>query len=323
MKPYVYTRLPQHETGLDDVRIVYLLPGEFDDEVHILIKVHKLSERPQDLLAKDGWGVVSYCWGSSDRCETIIVEVGSSSEHFRDPNAELQTLSVTKNLKMFLKDFRWKDRRTMIWVDGISIDQGTDEAALQERAWHVKGMHHLYRDAGVMMWMGKEENDSLFAQGFLQGLGSGVTVDWERSKLTTSTGEEMTEHMKQWRNSANTSRVYRAVAALLARPWFRRVWVKQEAVLANKEKSRLVCGKRGIKFEHFRNAIFCIVHLGWKISSPFTDEERVNLGRAWSLCRHYGGIETLMHATRASQVFDSRDRVYGCIGIMNSLGHST
>jgi hypothetical protein len=45
-------------------------------------------------------------------------------------------------------------------------------------------------------------------------------------------------------------RLYRAVKQLFARPWFRRVWVIQEALLAR--KATVVCGKKTIPWEAMR-----------------------------------------------------------------------
>jgi hypothetical protein len=322
MKPYGYDRLPQLDTGPEDVRIVELLPGEYNDELHIRITVQQLSQRPEDLGSDDGWGVLSYTWGDSSDREDVIVEIPGDTNELTGHGTEFRTLSVTRNLKAFLRHFRSTSEAYMIWIDAISINQGTNGAALQERAWHVKGMHRIYHNAGVMMWLGEEADDSTFALEFLAEAGKGVTIDWVNDTFTTSTGERDTEAMRRWVRGGDTSREFKAVTALLARPWFERVWVKQEVLLADKKKSYLICGKKAIRSAIFQNAIFCLSGLAMRSSTRGLAKELGDMSRASYLCSGVDSrdISFLLHSTRSNKASDDRDRVYGCIGIISVSG---
>ncbi|KAF1807961.1 hypothetical protein P152DRAFT_379923, partial [Eremomyces bilateralis CBS 781.70] len=104
-----------------------------------------------------------------------------------------QTFYVTRNLESALRNISQMVKKLVIWADALCIDQ-TD---LSERAAQVRLMGDIYRNADhVLIWIGGTQEDGVLALVFIETLG------------------------------------WIAVAQMLKRPWWTRIWTLQEAVLA-------------------------------------------------------------------------------------------
>jgi len=124
-------------------------------------------------------------------------------------------LSVTRNCFNALTSLRRPDAARSLWVDAICIDQ-TDVA---EQSVQVKIMNKVYaRGLRTVIYLGEATpgTDLLF--------------------------EELAEAELSLDRPAPSATIVQQLEELLIRPWFRRVWVVQEAYVS---KSRLVmCGRR-------------------------------------------------------------------------------
>jgi hypothetical protein len=130
----------------DQLRMLWLLPGSFNDAIQI-----RLCHRPLSTLRK--CEALSYEWGSPTRDYEIYCEG--------------QTLKVTGNLLAAMRRMRsttskparkklkgrMPGRAQLLWIDAICINQ--DDMA--ERSEQVKLMTEIYRNAKrVLIWLGEE-----------------------------------------------------------------------------------------------------------------------------------------------------------------------
>ena len=324
MELYQYERLPQPGEKSSEIRLAQLKQGSATDDIRILIHKYTMWFSTDKQITQLPFQAFSYTWGDPKDTAMIAVEVKPREDRC-DFDTSLRSLSVTKNLATALKHMRSAMRDYFFWIDAICIDQGTDEEALQERAWQVRLMHHIYKSAGgVVVWLGPEADDSDYAIEYLRALASTISVDWKSFGVLTPEGVP-TGPMQLWYNGSHLSREHRAVVALLERLWFTRVWITQEALLANEDQSLVLCGTSSLPFSEFRRSIHCITHLmGFDITAPdFEKQQEAGAVAGGIAQRSYSDIPNLMMRVRRSQCYDGRDKVYGNLGIVAESNDKT
>jgi Heterokaryon incompatibility protein (HET) len=116
-----------------------------------------------------------------------------------------------------------------MWIDAFCINQGN----MRERSQQVTRMSDIYsRASRVIIWLGPESEDSVLAMDTLVDLGNKVGRDVERTKFQSRTGELL--DWTEWRTLLPyTQAQIEAICRLYDRPWFERLWIWQEARLAN------------------------------------------------------------------------------------------
>ena len=148
----------------------------------------QLFEYPlQDCSGFHTYEALSYVWGRSQKKMHIVIH-GCSFD-------------VTDNLYDALLELRNHTLERTMWVDAICINQ----AAQREKEDQIKIMAKIYGQAArVIVWFGEAAIDSD------QALDSIRIAGIETS--CRSPNKEVTE---------------KSILALLQRPWFRRIWVRE------------------------------------------------------------------------------------------------
>jgi hypothetical protein len=138
-----------------ELRALILEPGERDHPVECQLAHGRLSAaprsaegryagirsglRPDDLFKYEA---LSYVWGDPSAQEEIIC-------HGRKRK-------VTRNLYEALESLRYTDRRRLLWVDAVCIDQHNDK----EKSGQVRMMGQIYaRSSRVLVWLGGSKAD--------------------------------------------------------------------------------------------------------------------------------------------------------------------
>jgi hypothetical protein len=139
------------------------------------------------------YDALSYVWGGSDKPQSIFV-----GEHGLQHN-----LPVTKNLHEALSSLRYRSIERIIWVDAVCINQENEQEKMQQ----IQLMARIYAQANrVVVWLGEAADNS----------------DQALEEIRVAGGEGST-------NSLNNEVIQQAIIALLNRPWFRRIWVSEQA----------------------------------------------------------------------------------------------
>jgi hypothetical protein len=123
-------------------------------------------------------------------------------------------------------------------------------------------MPEIYKTAqSVLVWLGPEENYSDLAYFFLTRLNVFFQTEERKYKYLDgcrAVADEVVRHTAAWRaeqlGSTVTTREFsftpwRALADLLRRPWFRRVWVIQEVLMGR--NVLVICGEHKASWEDF------------------------------------------------------------------------
>lgn len=249
LSPYKY--IPLDPTA-QQIRLLTLLPGEFADQIKLTLEaVHFTADHVPEFEA------ISYAWGSEDNPVDIFIKSESSSEPLAPPDmpSGLYTLSVTQNLGEALPYLRYKTEPRTLWIDAICINQQDTP----ERSHQIIRMADIYSLAKrVIAWLGPGEGDTSMAFSLMKSAGSQIKADWSTKKMISLSQNKDEYH---WADPSiklpYTSHELIAVAAVLERPWFKRLWIWQEIWLAGPE-AVLICGNQNILWSTFRNYIFCI-----------------------------------------------------------------
>ena len=185
-----------------DFRLLEILSGDSEKTIECKMTVHKRSCAPT-------YAAVSYEWGA-EPAEFAIHLNGNS-------------FPVRPNLWQCLKQLRSHRYVQHYWVDAICIDQ----ADLRERSAQTSAMGSIYSNAKfVTAWIGDTEEDSNLS--------------------STNAIFFLNEHSQTWealyRNDPEKSKAMSlAIALLLHRSYWRRLWIIQEIMLAR--GVRILCGK--------------------------------------------------------------------------------
>ncbi|KAJ2990145.1 hypothetical protein NUW58_g3102 [Xylaria curta] len=153
------------------------------------------------------WEAVSYVWGNQELTEPIRID-GS-------------VRCVTHNVISLLIDLRWSDKPRRLWIDGICINQDDPN----EKSQQIGIMLQVYQNAkSVIIWL-KEISGELAA--------SLAAIQW-MEKLLSEQEDTPLSNTKSLQRDFDTTHNFRHgfVGKLLANPWFTRIWVIQEAVVA-------------------------------------------------------------------------------------------
>lgn len=175
-----------------------------------------------------------YTWGSEPPTERLYIWQKSNTH---DGDYELRSLFARSNLLAALRRLRLAHSPRRLWVDAICIIQEN----LQEESREVARMGLIYRTAAqVVVWLGPEDKTTSAAAEIIERLSPGVVLTPDHRHCDTILGSEAAVVQCHLEKSTLTSRHWLALSSLIQRPWFRRLWIRQEVLLASKVMVR--CG---------------------------------------------------------------------------------
>jgi hypothetical protein len=319
---YQYTNL---DKAKDQIRLLSIHPAkDAGESINCSLAVVELAENLQ-------YEALSYAWG--DPARTHCIQLNGS--HF----------NVTRSLGTALQYLRRTDAIRMIWIDAICINQDN----ITERSSQVLMMRNIYQRAWrVVVWLGN--HDELTDHGLFRRFGHLYAVDGdvERSRdlefwhLLAGTPETTATANYCAERSLHVPYAYdlplgkmtlteielpfprshlQCLGRILARPYFSRLWIIQEVVLA-KEVIAMV-GDTCITWEGLGAAS------GILSRSVFLRTELHHADFITTICSNWKrpfkgrtfGFLDLLEITCAFKVSDERDRVVALIGIADDCGH--
>lgn len=269
------------------------------DKVHI-----ELQEDPVSLDNEDHvpYEALSYAWGSETDRESVTFGAGGQF-----------SLSVTQNLAEALRYLRYADRPRTIWVDAICINQNDDT----EKSTQVSIMGDIFREAShVIAWLGLETVTTRRAVELFEEMGSQIEiVNWEtgdRRPSATARNKALCDSTSPLPYTASDGQ---AIMEVLERPWFRRLWVRQEVHLAR--EASLLIGTFSITWIHIQTAVICIYYRASHFT-PFDEVTRTTtFDFATSFCKPNDiQLNLLRNSLRGTQCRDPRDKIYSVLSLL-------
>jgi hypothetical protein len=192
------------------IRLLHIDDGHRDDPIRAS------SFEEVELDPSLSYHALSYTWGSGEAVESI---------HIRD-----NVLSVLPNLFDALKKLR-AHKYTPIWIDRICINQGDDD----ERTSQVMLMRDIYRSAKLVL---VDLGGDLGPDGVKTIVN--LVGDFQETRFSSTKRSEYDfyeinfhpEKLCKYGLPARTDPSWNILRLFLEQPWFSRLWVLQEVVLA-------------------------------------------------------------------------------------------
>jgi hypothetical protein len=157
----------------------------------------------------DDYEALSYVWGLPDANASIVV----NDRPFR----------VSGSLFQALVHLRDKKSPRALWIDALCVNQND----LAERSSQVLCMHQIFSGAArVVVWLGEKE-----PWGLKHSISSIESRENDEFKLNVHFG------------------ITSVMSNLLKRPWWTRVWIVQEFLLAR--SVQIQCGTRRLSWDQF------------------------------------------------------------------------
>lgn len=253
--------------------------------------------------AKRSYEALSYVWGSEKATELLYC------------NNEA-VISVRPNLASALRRLRPASGSRDLWIDYLCIDQENNE----ERGEQMRFMHEIYGCASrVLTWIGEKDETSDMVMDYISTLDPAISLlefdDWKRSFRV----QNPTQHVLERDDEAWT----KAVSNFLSRPWFRRVWIQQEAAVCS--NTVVLCGDRTVTWNQLYafswmaslgGAFTANVDRHWRLMSPESQTAIKLVRTIQSMRKRPDGKNTsptLLHVlnmTRRAESSHHRDRVF-------------
>jgi hypothetical protein len=284
------------------IRILSLLPdADHNGTLHCSLEEISIDTTGD---ARQRYTALSYVWGAKDGTRPLLCDG--------------KTILITPNCESVLRHLRHVQEPVSLWVDAICINQ----ADLKERSQQVQIMGHIYSNAiRVVIWLGEGSEESKEAMlvlatmskyGFLDGTD---LLEADAVLPGDSDFNEVEEYVKKHTN------VLQSIRELLDRPWFQRMWVVQELVLA--KTALMLCGSESLDWDNFSRALAVLIHLEPYQDSKFDWGE--GLKRVVKMYAHrrmkidQRSISVLIHDYRDNLASDPKDKAYSLFGLIQDI----
>ncbi|KAA8570017.1 hypothetical protein EYC84_002355 [Monilinia fructicola] len=252
---------------------------------------------------------LSYCWGVAGGGDEVWFDGHRCLRVKRSAGCVLRVIAASR---------RAADSETLfVWIDAVCIDQGDDV----EKARQVRRMSRIYSSAmWVCAWIGDASLDSGLAVDFVARLR--VLMDTLVSQKREINCLSVTSTL----GFEEASLGWKALANLLDRPWFSRMWVVQEVALGH--GAQLLCGQRVLSWRVLGLVVRLMVTMGLaKLLSRHDGSYPRCMAQApvvydLKMSRENGRSLTLEHSLFLCITFlatDPRDKIYALFGLATDI----
>lgn len=246
---------------------------------------------------KPKYETVSYCWGDAATKATIIL------------NSRL--METTSSAASALQRMRLPDRTRAIWIDAICINQADDVEKSHQVAFMADIYSHTSRN---LVWLGPDDDHTKAALAAISDVIEDAcreSNDFQQFELFKNDAINYSHCGLAVKFNAT------ALVAFFNNPWFERVWVLQEAVLAPFS----LC-----HYGPYEIPLLDVLYLAaWLLTKslflPFALSQGMHNARAMWVYKYsryrVPSMIQLLENLRSLKCRDPRDHVYGTLGIHN------
>ena len=259
------------------IRLIRFVPTEDDGELTVTLRIYNLDEAPR-------YTAISYTWGSAEATHGIFIDG--------------DILHITESCWYTLWQARFHRPDKLHWIDAICINQ----ADPNEKNRQVLIMSDIFGTAhDVLACVGRHEDDS----------------ELVLERFSCYSRDELWIPMSAHLRNRPMDRFERAVRRFSSRPYWERVWIVQELLIASRI---FICCGTGIV--PLRTAA------GWfSCTHGLTDCPMLELlklmdsqGRFFredvSVSTKGFTLTSLLMLTKERQCLDPRDRIYSLVKVI-------
>lgn len=272
---------PNLSDSSDVFRLLELWPGDFPDPVECRLFSCSIAE------ARGRYKALSYTWGPPASSRWIFLDDCK--------------FPVRENLHGFLESYRGLGSTgpIILWIDAICIDQQN----VAERNQQVQAMGRIFKGAAtVCTWLGPATEDSDYLFEYIS---------------SCRPNPETLE-----RNSPEPERpgIRDAVIRVLKRPYWTRLWVVQEIMLAR--EITVMCGTKSLDWDDFQGFVAQVPDMRDGFESLHTDVQRLQDGRE-RLENQELSLQDAISTFGDRDGQEMHDRVYAFLGIAGDFQNRT
>ena len=293
------------------IRLLQILPGEPDDNLNCSLRVADLDDGGTVFTA------LSYTWGLDQSQEIRMFYINHQPFH------------IFANLHDFLCQLRARSCDHDLFADAISINQ----ADVEEKNKQVALMGQIYTSADrVFEWLGREGDGSGELIDHLNVLSSLFGKTCHRGQRVQEDGPQA---LKPYHNPITNTLdhqllqtmtgnngipgpavdIWETYLRLLKRPYWNRIWIVQELLLAQNE-ILLLCGDRLISWS--------VLSAPADYKALIDDEDNLRAYKCTSFCKFSTikaenkeqSLEALLSDFGQMGCTDVRDRVFAFLGLL-------
>ncbi|KAI0599877.1 heterokaryon incompatibility protein-domain-containing protein [Biscogniauxia sp. FL1348] len=305
------------DSGRGEVRVLDLQPDpDYGSLVKCSMRVARLEDRPV-------YEALSYTWGCKGAGQSILLDG--------------IVFPVFENLEAALRRLRRPRQARTLWIDALCINQDD----IEERGAQVKLMRDVYEIATqVNVWLGEPTAGAEIGLNRLISSNPSTRAVRNRARhieIETNFLGVKPDHVSELRSSfspsadlVRTDLEKDEIRELLCRPWWNRVWIIQEAVVARKLK--VLCGSWEVEWETLETETkdqdlterqqLLSTYLDSELLS-FSDntfDEINEMRRKWSRKEaaksDSSTLYSLLYSLRRLACTDPRDRVFAFLGLI-------
>lgn len=298
--PYVYKDL-----GVEQMRLFLLFPGEEKDSLRGMISTFPLPTKSKD-AGTLGYRTLSYVWGGADQPTHTLIT----------PNG---TLNLHESICNALIRLRQKGSVVILWVDTICINQANEK----EKEQQILYLPRIFQGAACTVgFLGADDKSDTAIETLLQ-----IRANDLHGSNTESWPKELSPIPPSWNGNPvppAEDPIWIKIEELFNRPWFRRIWIVQEAVAA--PTVVMVCGKWTVDWNDLLHSMEIIEHEQHlpesDISTSWTPFLRLSHLREWEARNSRCSLFLLLETFRYAESSLKRDRFFALLGLAHD-GHAT
>lgn len=291
-----------------------------------------------DLPSEQSFDALSYCWGAASSMDLLAVNG--------------QDISVSSSVTAALRRIRHETHGLALWIDQICINQSDRD----ERDEQVRLMAENYSSAAqVHVWLGEGDVATWTALRIVRDsfnvnhqvcpggaackcYGTTHTLEVEAFRSRHRQGkpsfklmhEVFFTHVKnehgELANAAgmvNNLQLTTLMSTLYINPWFRRVWVLQEALLA--QEALVHCGKEIVPWKEVQQVSDWLS----KIHQPAYHVPHITMPHIWGPLRSHNGqvqelalLDVFIHGLEMKAT-DHRDKLFALLSFARGTARGT
>jgi hypothetical protein len=337
---YVYARLPSASSSIRTFRLQAANPGE---TIRGSLSVSDLSTNPPPR-----YDALSYTW-------TRVQKVAATNSHLSNGDAppvsagppddhpyawadqlkphhviidDNSLLAITCNLYSALSRLRSTNEDRILFVDALSIDQGTSVDSLEERNQQIRLMGKIFRSANIVYAdLGQYDDGATVCLPDLEYIANIEHDRWTVAR--TETKENYAPLMPK--NVTNSLTFWHSLIALCTRPWWKRLWALQEVMLPDSVlfvvndtfigRAALKSGFDRLWTYHSSAAVFSSAlgsddHLRWRVFYQCVHAwAMMKLVKSSSLSPDGVSLLVIMGSTGVYHTTSPQDQIYALLGL--------
>ena len=311
--------LPLLGNKTTDIRLLTLLPGSIGDHIRCTLSTASLASN------ETIYNALSYTWGDPSGQKSI--ECNGCRAY------------IGRNLHSALSRLRDMHETVVLWADALCINQSETDEALEEREVQVQLMHKIFSQAElVYVDLGEDVPEMEMILQFLQNFASILSRVLKTRPFNEAFQSDSLPSIDHptWPD----------IVRFMRRPWFTRVWIMQEFILA--KHVQVIVGIRRLQsvfLELMALVIYFYKFLRIGILTSKHVEEFQFSASCWRLLLHidqgpdnllslvvarknrqmnktdYRSFSALLRQSGTFDATDKRDRAYALLSLAVDVDH--